>query len=225
MIPETRFKAVVIPTIKGKYVVVRYRDTEKKRTNLTFIGGGCGPRENKRNCAIRELMEETRGALGLTRGNLKNRIRPFTSTLRSARELAKNAREGKKVSMEYHVFFAPLKNTTRIKNIKHRYWTKTNLTKAEKETSGILLRSPANLERGTELWNFWKMKNINIFPKLRGERFPANKVFNERPSTRYVPPGNRSRPQTARPSNTTSRPQTARWNRSRPQTPSGSSRW
>jgi hypothetical protein len=215
MIPETRYKAVVIPTIKGKFVVVRYHDTNKKRTDLTFIGGGCGPRENKRNCAIRELKEETRGALNVRKENLKSRIRPFTSTLRSERELAKNVREGKKVSMEYHVFFAPLKNTTRIKNIKHRYWTKTNLTKAEKETRGILLRSPTNLERGTELWNFWKHANVNIFTKLRGERFLANKVFNERPSTRYVPPS-------ARPSNTTSRPQTARWNRSRPQTPSGS---
>jgi hypothetical protein len=213
MIPETRYKAVVIPTIKGKFVVVRYHDTNKKRTDLTFIGGGCGPRENKRNCAIRELKEETRGALNVRKENLKNRISPFTSTLRSKGELAKNAREGKEVSMEYHVFFAPLNNTTRIKNIKHRYWTKTNLNKAEKETSGILLRSPANLERGTELWNFWKRANINIFPKLRGERFPANKVFSERPLTRYVPPSQRPRPQTARPSNSHPKtpPRTGRW--------------
>ena len=203
MIPETRYKAVVIPTIKGKFVVVRYHDTNKKRTDLTFIGGGCGPRENKRNCAIRELKEETRGALNVRKENLKNRIRPFMGP-RLPWELVKNAIEGKKVSMEYHVFFAPLKNTTRIKNIKHRYWSKKNLTKAEKETRGILLRSPANLERGTELWNFWKRANVNIFSKLRGERFPVNKVFNEKPSTRYVPPG-------ARASHPKTPPRSGRW--------------
>ena len=56
---EPRFKAIVIPKIGNKYVVVK----DKKYGEYTFVIGGCKLNEPSTACALRELAEEYVGQL------------------------------------------------------------------------------------------------------------------------------------------------------------------
>ena len=200
---ETRYRGVVIPTINGKYVVSEFKEPGKK-TNLTFMGGGCGQKNGTiRNCALRELREESRGALSLSLNNLKIKLKPFAGVRLAHHKLANGKKE---VIMMYHVFLAPLKSGTNIKNLQRMFNSAITRTKNEKEMRGLQLRSHKNLVNGNELWT---ANRVILNKLLNGAHVKANSnniLPWSRPQTaRYVPPGARSN--------------------SRPKTPSGSSRW
>ena len=113
--PVTRLKAIVVPRIGNKLVVVRHSSGD-----LTFPGGGCRYGSNPRECAIKELLEETRKTINKKVKNLNNNSYMFTSKLRSPNELASDKKNGINVTSEYHVFLVPVfenfenikKNTT-----------------------------------------------------------------------------------------------------------------
>ena len=68
---DTRHKAIAIPTyfIKGEphFLVVH----DRRFREWTFVTGGCRKREvyNPLKCALRELEEETRGVVNITKGS------------------------------------------------------------------------------------------------------------------------------------------------------------
>jgi hypothetical protein len=68
---ETRHKAIAIPMyfIKGEahFLVVH----DRRFKEWTFVTGGCKKREvyNPLRCALRELEEETRGVINITKGS------------------------------------------------------------------------------------------------------------------------------------------------------------
>lgn len=156
MIQETRYKAVVIPRINGKYVAVR----DFKNQEITFVTGGCKKYETSRQCALRELREETFGALG----NLKTTDliyrHTFYSRNRSKRELEKDRREGKVVTMEYNVFFVDVN----IPWVRVEEQFKNGLKRARNiETDKIYLMSKEEYKSRRNLWSFMRE---NIIPLL-----------------------------------------------------------
>lgn len=158
--PQTRYKAFVIPIINGKYVVVQ---NAGKYQNLTFIGGGCHERENTKNCALRELAEETRHSVLLRRNQLPNKSQiQFNVTPRernaSRQYLNKNRKQGVSVTMRHNFFLVPIKNN--FNNIKRRYHSRRSLTRSEKETINIFLKSKNELNkaRSPQLWNFMRKR-------------------------------------------------------------------
>jgi hypothetical protein len=203
---ELRHKAIVIPLINGKYVVVQ----DRRHKEVTFIGGGCGPGKTIQNCAVRELAEETRNAIKM---NIKNLPREptftFDSTERFGKEIANNtiaqARGAKPVKMRYHVFVVPMKGVS-FENVHGRYHAprSTPLTNAQLETNNIFLMNRNKLV-SSKMWNFMRRR---LIPLLLPNR--------------HITPGNRSRPQTARPSNKYIPPGVRA---SRPKTPPRSGRW
>jgi hypothetical protein len=209
MIPETRYRGVVIPIINGKYVVSEFKEPGKK-TNLTFMGGGCGRKNGTiRNCALRELREESRGAIKLNLNKLVSKLKPFAG-VRLAQHKMQNG--NKQVTMMYHVFLAPLNKGTNIKNLQRMFNNAIPRTKNEKEMRGLQLRSHNNLVGGNELWTANKviLNKLLKGPRVRANsnnllpwsRSPMNARWNRsrpqtaRPPNRYVPPGTRSNTKT-----------------------------
>jgi ADP-ribose pyrophosphatase YjhB (NUDIX family) len=142
--PQNRFKAMVVPKVGNKYVVFRYTGSK----DLLFPGGGCGPRQNLRNCALKELREESKNSIRANKSNLKN-LFYFKNKNRSPKELNKNKVEGVNVTMHYHGYLLDLKN---FDNIKKRY-SEFNMSKvpnrnkkAYSETNKVKLKSLENLE-------------------------------------------------------------------------------
>jgi hypothetical protein len=155
--PELRYKTIVIPVIDGKYVVVR----DTKSQNITFIGGGCKQSNLMKNCAVRELSEETKNSIRLQSNRLPNATFSFTSKKRSKSELANDMKRGLDVTMVYTVFIVDL-NDFLFNTIHQNFHTSKN-NHPNKETNNIYLMSRNNLANA-QMWNF--MKN-HVLPKLK----------------------------------------------------------
>jgi len=164
-----RRKALVIPIINNKYVVAR----NSKTGNTTFMGGGCRSGNNIKNCAHRELQEESRQSI--QNRNLKNfftfRVGP---EYRSKKELKQNENRKIKVLTDYHVFsLKPTKSFNNIYKNFHNFNPKTN---AQKEMSNIMLKSFNNLNKNNKLWKFMRNK---VLPKLQDD---SSRRYNSRGS-------------------------------------------
>lgn len=152
---ETRYKAVVILRVGNKFIVVR----DKKSQDLTFIVGGCKKNESSRNCAIRELLEETKRGINTNRLQINhNPTFVFTSTNRSNSEKRKNKTEGVSVTMQYNVFVVDV--TQPFNTIKQIYNSSKLSNREFAETNGILLLTKEEMR--PRLWSF--MRN-NILTK------------------------------------------------------------
>jgi hypothetical protein len=151
-----RKKGYVIPMIKNKYIV----GINRKTGNTTFFGGGCGPKNNVRKCAIRELREEARQSMNT---NLKNFfvVRVDEPKYRSRRELENNKRRGIKVITNYHVFSLRPKNSFETINKKFKMFVPT--TNKEREIVRLNLKSLQNLKKNEKLWNLVRNK---FLPRL-----------------------------------------------------------
>lgn len=157
---EIRYKAVIIPKIGDKYVVV----TDKKSGDFTFMMGGCGKIEHKINCARRELLEESRKSMNRNIVN-SNHAFLFSSKVRSGSELRKNKNVNKvQVTTVYNVF---VYNTDANFNIiKSNFNSKRRLTNIEKrtsaflETTGIHLMSKSELMESPHVWSFVKRRIV-----------------------------------------------------------------
>ena len=138
---------MVIPMIGNRYVVV----TNKKSRNKTFPGGGCKKNENTKACALRELREETYGAIVLT--SLPNQVGQFRYNKRSRKEQEQNDEERVKVEMTHHVFLVPLGNRN-FGAIRRTYGLRQLQTGNNKpETNGINLVTHRQLD-SNKVWNF-----------------------------------------------------------------------
>lgn len=147
---EYRHKAIVVPKLHSKYIVVN----DTKNNELTFVVGGCKLRElkNLKQCAFRELTEETRSVLNETNVDNLTKIHEFSTEYRSKNELLKNKLESKKVIMIYHIYTCvpKLKDFSKIKAMYHRRKSTNN------ETNGIFLMTKAQLQRAN-MWSFMKL--------------------------------------------------------------------
>ena len=155
-----RYKAVVIPQIGNKYIVVR--DSVSK--DITFVVGGCKKSETSAaTCASRELYEETHGIVDVELNNDMIRF-TFRNTGRSRAELAKDKRENVFVTMIYNVFIVPFgKYVGGFDNVKKKFNAKTEgLSKNMLETNAIYLKSKDELERS----NMWKFMKENVLHRL-----------------------------------------------------------
>lgn len=156
-ITEIRHKAIVIPKIGKKYVVVN----DTKNNELTFVVGGCKLKEinDISLCAMRELSEETRNVFNKT--NIKNfkYLRSFKYTKRSQKELEKNIQEAikegkdhKTVVMMYHIFLCFPKNDTDFEKLKMKYHRSKSINN---ETNDIFLMTKKELQNAN-MWSFMK---------------------------------------------------------------------
>lgn len=61
-----KHKAIAIPVCGNQFLVVK----DRRYNEWTFVTGGCRKREviNPLRCAVRELEEETRGTVNITKG-------------------------------------------------------------------------------------------------------------------------------------------------------------
>jgi hypothetical protein len=153
-----RRKAIVIPKLHGKYVVVRHRNENKPKGNVTFMGGGCPCGNNITECALKELYEESRKAINRFNFKLTERKNLMFKGNRSKEGVTKNrpggfAENNKKkrikVNMMYHVFEGNPTKRINFHTIKKRF-NSTNVSKLPnkyKETTNIMLISNRNLMR------------------------------------------------------------------------------
>jgi len=159
---EIRYKAVIIPKIGNKYVVV----SDKKTGDFTFMMGGCGKTEHKINCARRELLEESRKSINRNLSNTDHAFL-FSSKVRSGSELRKNKNVNKvQVTTIYNVFIYNMDVNTLFENIKNNFNSKRRLSNIEKrnpaflETTGIHLMSKSELMESPRVWGFLKRRIV-----------------------------------------------------------------
>ena len=136
--PETRRKVIVVPKINSKYVLVRNR----KSGDLTFIGGGCSLKNNIKNCALRELREESKNSIKLR--NINNYKKRFLNKTRAQHEQNNNNARRLNVTLNYHVFVPNISNKN-FNTIKRNFNAYRGTNKKYLETSNILLMSKNNL--------------------------------------------------------------------------------
>lgn len=148
---EYRYKSVVIPVVHTndvtKFVVVQ----DSKYNELTFVVGGCKKNESIKQCAIRELYEETRGALGkIYERDLLFKYK-FESRNRSKLELKKDIKEGVFVTMVYNVFFVYIEIDD-FKTIRDLFVSSQSI---DEETNDIMLLTKDELH-SSNMWRFMK---------------------------------------------------------------------
>ena len=173
----TRFKGYVIVRHNGKYIVFRHAESKQ----ITPAGGGCQKENgyNKRNCARRELREESKGALNLRRTNLRNAFN-FVSNVRFPGENTQT-KKGQKILQHYYVFTANV-NRPSFSKIKQRF---NNSKNTNKEMNQIHL---VNLNNNrVPWWPFIKTHVINKYTK-KGVSSPRRSP--SLPRT-YIPPHRR----------------------------------
>tara|TARA_B100001996_G_scaffold378336_1_gene362352 strand:- start:888 stop:1373 length:486 start_codon:yes stop_codon:yes gene_type:complete len=156
-IHEYRYKAVVIPIIKNKFVVVK----DAKYNEITFVVGGCKRNEHILRCGLRELYEETRGVFGEVLPCHLKHLFTFESPNRSKQELAADKRQGVIVTMVYNVFILDLQNMaySNFNNLQNLYNLRNSINY---ETNGIYLMSKQELYSA----NMWRFMKDNILYKL-----------------------------------------------------------
>ena len=171
------YKAVVIPKLKNKFIVVQYAKNYGTGKNLTFPGGGCG-RSRNTSCARKELKEETRNSIKATTVKYLNTV---TTKFRTKKELNNNnspkpnRRTGVKrkysraVTTHYDIYGLTLNNKNTINKIKKRYHSflipRAN-KKAYTETNNINSISFNNMNKpNTRMW--WLMKKLLFSAKSK----------------------------------------------------------
>jgi 8-oxo-dGTP pyrophosphatase MutT (NUDIX family) len=150
-----RRKAIVIPKLHGRYVVVRHRNKNKPKGNVTFIGGGCRYGKNIGECALNELYEESRKAINRFNFRLTERNNLRFIGNRSKEGVTKETPGGfastnrTPVVMTYHVFEGTPAKGVRFSNIRKRFHSVNTRGLSPKflETSNIMLISKRNLMR------------------------------------------------------------------------------
>ena len=151
-VKQTSYKAIVVPMIGNKYIVVR----DVKSKNKTFIGGGCKKTNaSKRNCALRELMQESKNTIKVNRNNLKP-FGSFNSRNRSKSEKLNNLRQKRNVTLRHILFKVRLPNTSNINKIRTNFKSFRSNDPEYLETNNIYLMSKNNLNRDKKLWNFMR---------------------------------------------------------------------
>jgi len=159
-----RRKAIVIPKLHGKYVVVRHRNKNNptKKGDITFIGGGCEFGKNIRNCARNELYEESRTAINPNNFNLRE-IGSMPGNRAKEGFEKNNLAKGIKVNMMYHIFEGtPKKTPINFHTIKKRFNT-VNISKLPRgfhETTNIMLISKRDLMRMPEELKYFLINYI-----------------------------------------------------------------
>jgi len=172
--------------IKGEYVCVR----NAMYKNITFPGGGCklnelaNPRvlnmkeedrqyylRNKlRNCAIRELYEETKESIKLFRSNLPDKATfYFKSTKRSPEEQKEDNRKRIKVTLIYLVYVIDIGDVV-FNNIKKKFKNQSNLEKKK-------FKNQSNLEKN----NIKKIRQkieTNQIHLLKHENIAKTQLYN-----------------------------------------------
>ena len=164
------YKAVVIPKLKNKSLVVvqHAKSYGAPFKNLTFPGGGCHRSKNK-NCAFKELKEETRNSVRAKNFKYLNTV---TSSYRTNKELKNNKSPTKRnysrtVTTHYDIYGLDVNN--KISNIKKRYQTFVipyKNKKAYTETNNINSRTINNLRKpNSRMW--WLMRNLVLNSKSK----------------------------------------------------------
>lgn len=160
---DIRYKSIVIPRIRDKYIVVQ----DKKFKEFTFVVGGCKRNESSVACALRELAEETRNAVVVNPRLLQQPSFTFSSRDRSKQELQADKNQKVFVTMVYNAFIVDV--NVPFSQIKRLYDSKNFFNnKAYTETSGIYLMSYKELMDSPRTW---KMMKENVLPRLR----PSNR--------------------------------------------------
>lgn len=154
----TYYKAVVVPRVGDKFIVVR--DTAHQE--ITFVVGGCKVRESDRHCALRELYEETRGIITETDERALIKAFTFTSRDRSEKELRSDKRLGIHVTMQYTVFYLDVTCKASFWSIRHRFQKSHPLN--DTETDDILLMTKKQLsDPNVHMWRFMRER---VLPRL-----------------------------------------------------------
>jgi len=148
--PITRFKVVVFPKMpNGRYIFVR----NAKSQELTLPSGGCGFGKNLKNCAKKELAEETKNSVPV-----KNLVQVFHFTNNNRSNYAPNKRN---ITMNYTGYLLKVnKNFENIeKNFKNFKLPNHANKKAYSETNAIFQE---NLKTKKPMWTQAK-KYINKY--------------------------------------------------------------
>lgn len=152
-----RFKVVVFPKMLhgGKYIFVR----NSKTGDLTLPSGGCGFGENLKNCAKKELAEETKNSVPV-----KNLVQVFHFTNNNRSNYPTNNRRN--ITMNYTGYL--LKVNKNFKNIEQNFKNfklpknaNNKKRKAYSETNAIFQE---NLNTTKPKWK-QAVKYINRFKK------------------------------------------------------------
>jgi len=167
---DLRHKAVVIPRLNmtnnknNQYIVVE----DAKYKELTFVVGGCKKYENIKHCAVRELMEETRGVLKVNEDNLiYSKPLSFESSYRSPAELKQDQREKVIVVMMYNVYFVDLNiNDEQFREMKILFSTRKY--QSDQETSGIFMMTKPTLDK-ERVWHLMR-DNILLYLEVNNVR-------------------------------------------------------
>lgn len=146
---NNRNKSLIVPKIGNKFVIFQYAKVSPKtgKKNLTFPGGGCKKGENRRNCARRELAEET--GIVVTRNKLKHSFYFPNAIRENYKEI--NARKGLNVTNHYHGYLLPLNLT--FNNIVRTF---RNSKIRNRELNNVYLMSRNNLNKSNRLYKFSK---------------------------------------------------------------------
>lgn len=154
---QERYKSVVVPILNGKYLSVK----DAKNDETTFVVGGCKQKETSKACALRELREETYGALGEFSVSDLVYVGEFYSRDRSPSELEKDLLEDVFVTMKYTVYFLYVdKHWTDVRRT--YYDNMRRSTRKRRETNGIYLLSKNDYKTRRNLWDFMR-KNVLHF--------------------------------------------------------------
>lgn len=166
----TRQKGYVVLRHRGKYIV--FRDTKSKE--YTFAGGGCGRNNghNRRNCARRELREESKGALNLKRNNLSPLFN-FISNVRFPGENTHTAK-GQKIQQHYHVFRANIHEP--FKHVLEKFHASKSSNKEMNQMNLVNLNNTR-----VPWWNFMRThflpkvkKGVSSVPRLESAKVRSN---------------------------------------------------
>lgn len=150
---EYRYKSIVIPFYKNKFVVVK----DTVHNEWTFVVGGCKKKENLKTCAIRELNEETRNVFKSYNENDLIYVFSFESRNRSKSEMLNDKRKGVHVTMVYNVFMIYLFEFN-INNARLQYH---NTKSMDNETNDIRLMTKEMLYKAN-MWRFMKEQVLNL---------------------------------------------------------------
>jgi hypothetical protein len=151
-------KAYVLPMIGNKYVVGNFK-LKNGKFEKTFIGGGCGDYENIRNCAIKELGEESKETIRINNRKKMIPLFSFISKERFGKEIQNNINNKRNVTLRYTVFKVDLSNKN-FNKIKSNFKNSTLTNKKYMELNNIHLMSLENL-RKANMWNFMKRRILS----------------------------------------------------------------
>jgi hypothetical protein len=154
---EIRKKAIIVPKIHNKYVLVKNR----KSGDTTFIGGGCSfYSANRKKCALKELREETRNAINLN--NLNNKKVSFQNKTRNPKEQRNNNRRGLNVTVNYWVYEPNISNKN-FGAIKRKFHSYRGNNAKRLETSNIYLMSENNIKTAPKKYFIVNLVSKRIF--------------------------------------------------------------